>query len=72
MTMQRMGYQAYMLRLWLVDGGDRGAWRASLEDPNTGERQAFPSLPALFAFLEERTSGPTAGGAWRARSHKKK
>jgi hypothetical protein len=47
-----------MLRLWLVNGGDGRTWRASLEDPHTGERQAFAGLPALFAFLEEQTLDP--------------
>jgi len=62
-TTQPTEYQAYMLRLWLVNSGDRRIWRASLEDPHSGDRQTFADLPALFAFLEERTSGPPAKGA---------
>jgi hypothetical protein len=51
----RQDYRAYMLRLWRVEGGDRPMWRASVESPHTGERQAFADLKALFAFLEEKT-----------------
>ncbi len=49
-------YVAYMLRLW--QSGSQGGiplWRASLEDPATGERLSFGDINALFAFLIERT-----------------
>jgi hypothetical protein len=63
---RQQDYLAYMLRVWKArtDGGT--VWRASLESPHTGERQAFADLAerqafadlaALFAFLEERTEG---------------
>ena len=42
-------YFSYLLRLWRT-GADT-PWKASLEDPHTGERQGFGSLEALFAFL---------------------
>lgn len=61
MKAERAHYQAYMLRLWLMDSSDQGVWRASLEDPHTGARRAFASLAALFAFLEEQTSGSLNG-----------
>ena len=32
-------------------------WRAALESPHTGERQAFADLPGLFAYLQRQTSG---------------
>lgn len=51
-------YLAYMLRLWVVDSNNQSVWRASLESPVTGDRQAFRSLAALFEFLEEKTSRP--------------
>jgi hypothetical protein len=57
MSNESEGYLAYMLRLWQADGGDRTAWRASLESPHTGERQGFSNLELLFAFLEEKTVG---------------
>ncbi len=59
-------YRAYLLRLWqaghpenLASRPTREEWRASLEDPHTGERLGFGSLAALFDFLEQQT-GPAA------------
>jgi hypothetical protein len=52
-------YLSYMLRLW--QAGSRGGqqvWRASLEDPHTGERQAFGDVEALVTFLADKTSSP--------------
>jgi hypothetical protein len=50
-------YRSYLLRLWQT--GDEGeiAWRAALEDVQTGERLGFPSLDALVAYLREVTAG---------------
>jgi hypothetical protein len=56
-------YMAYMLRLW--QAGSRNGklvWRASLENPHTGERQAFGDVEALVAFLTEKTSLPARFG----------
>jgi hypothetical protein len=56
-------YLSYMLRLW--QAGSRGGqqvWRASLENPHTGERQAFGGVEALVAFLAEKTSLPARFG----------
>jgi hypothetical protein len=61
MSDERDGYQAYMLRLWRVPSQGRWQWRASLESPHTGERQAFAGLEQLFAFLGERCEGQVAG-----------
>ena len=47
-------YQTYVLRLWRAQCQGEWQWRASLESPHTGERQAFASLEQLFAFLGER------------------
>ena len=55
-TTERPRYLAYMLRVWQVGSGNELTWRASLESPRTGERRGFPSLEALFEFLEEQTS----------------
>lgn len=52
MASQRARYQAYMLRLWQDEAGTD--WRASLENPHTGERRGFASLEALFTFLKQR------------------
>ncbi len=49
-------YLAYMLRLWRAGShGGLPVWRASLENPHTGERVAFSDVTALFAFLAEQT-----------------
>ncbi len=51
-------YLAYLLRVWHVTGDDGApAWRASLEDVQTGERQGFGSLELLLAFLLQETAG---------------
>ena len=46
-------YLAFLLRLWR--GDDKKAWRATLQNPHTGERRSFADLPTLLAFLEEQT-----------------
>ncbi len=51
-------YHSYLLRLWQV-GSDvpaGQAWRASLENPHTGEILNFTSLERLFEFLEDQCS----------------
>jgi hypothetical protein len=52
-------YLAYLLRLWRITSDGNAVWRASVESPHTGERHGFADLQTLFAFLEERTNGPT-------------
>jgi hypothetical protein len=52
------GYLLYLLRLWPAGDEQPGAWRASLENPRTGERHGFADLGALFAFLQEETAVP--------------
>lgn len=48
-------YLAYLLRIWRVQVAtqDDGlpVWRASLEDPHTGERMLFGTIEQLFDFL---------------------
>lgn len=56
----RRGYLSFLLRLWQAGAAPGGwpaspPWRASLEWPRNGRRQAFTSLEDLFAFLEEET-----------------
>ena len=48
-------YQSYLIRLWLVDEESNFVWRASLENPHTGERQGFTTLARLIAYLESHT-----------------
>jgi hypothetical protein len=57
MRIREPRYLAYMLRLWQVGSGEELTWRASLENPHTGERRGFANLEALVAFLEEYTRG---------------
>ena len=46
-------YYAFLLRLWPENTGTEGlsSWRATLEDPRSGERLGFASLEQLFAHL---------------------
>jgi hypothetical protein len=49
-------YRAYLLRFWEEGRGHPdlpGAWRFSLEDPRSGQRQGFASLEALVGFLRQ-------------------
>ncbi len=56
-------YAAYLVRLWKEKGTEHDQWRASVEDPRTGERRGFANIEDLFAFLRERTasSGDATG-----------
>ena len=56
MTTEQPGYLAYLLRLWPVNDDGKPVWRASVENPHTGERHGFANLELLFAFLEEKTA----------------
>ncbi len=59
MPVRQGAYIAFMLRLWLAAEGEGAVWRASLEDPHTGERLTFKSLDRLFAFLEDQCDQAT-------------
>lgn len=50
-----LNYFSYLLRLWRE--GDTAPWRASLEDPHTGQRRNFACLRDLFRAVEEETNG---------------
>jgi hypothetical protein len=58
----KLHYQSYLLRLWSSGGPSEKNWKASLEDPHTGERLGFASLERLFAFLQKQTGGITGDG----------
>ena len=53
-------YRSYLVRLWRVETPGQ-SWRASLEDPRTGQRIGFASLEQLFAFLMEQVDRDTEG-----------
>ena len=55
MAREKRTYISYLLRLWWVSEAGQSTWRASLDDPRTGERLGFSSLPELFEFLEKQT-----------------
>lgn len=59
MTDDKPQYFSYLLRIW--SPGDEGevSWRASLDDPRTGERLGFPCLEALFEYLQEHINQDT-------------
>jgi len=51
-----------MLRLWQVGSCDgMPVWRASLENPHTGERLAFGKMEDLQAFLADLLAGLADG-----------
>ncbi len=69
--MVKHDYLSYLLRLWRVGVAEGENWRASLEDPRTGERKAFAELGDLFAYLREQTragSPPEQGEAAEERA----
>ncbi|MBE2201878.1 MAG: hypothetical protein IAE79_24940 [Anaerolinea sp.] len=53
-------YLAYLVRLWREG---EGVWRSTLENPHTGERQAFADVEALLGFLREQTDEPAPNWA---------
>ena len=65
MTHERKGtgeareYVAYLLRLWRETSGESTRWRASLQDPHSGERVGFASLEELFEFLHRQVVAAT-------------
>jgi hypothetical protein len=54
-----IAYHSYLLRFWRVDQCWTCDWRASLEDPRTGERIGFANLEDLFVFLMEQAKKAT-------------
>ncbi len=50
-TMHPKNKCSFILRLWREVQSDTFNWRASLEEPETGNRIGFASLEHLFAFL---------------------
>jgi hypothetical protein len=53
-------YLAFMVRLWRAGTSDGPVWRASLENPHTGERQTFADVEALIAYLRGQTNDPAS------------
>jgi hypothetical protein len=68
MDRDRSAYHAYLLRLWQVKpapGGSSGepVWRASLENPHTGERVGFAGLDDLVGYLRHQMDASASTGA---------
>jgi len=66
MTKEQPEYLSYLLRLWRTEGvGQAAIWRASLEDPHTGELHNFAGLEEAVNFLQAQMgvkSKPPAKG----------
>jgi hypothetical protein len=58
---KRAPYLAFLLKLWPVvsKSKSRFLWRASLENPYTGERHGFQDLDALLDFVKALTREET-------------
>ena len=52
-------YIAYLLRLWRETGGKSIRWRASLQDPHSGERVGFAGLEECLEFLRRQVVAAT-------------
>ena len=55
MASEKRHYQAFLLRMWQVMNCGQPVWRASLEDPHTGERMGFGSLDEVVTYLRMLT-----------------
>ena len=45
-------YHSYLLRMWRVKAAEGDAWRATLEDVQSGELHGFADLAALLEYLQ--------------------
>ena len=70
MSEEQGSYLSYLLRLWKTKSEHERIWRASLQDPYTGERKGFANLKDLFIFLEQET-GHRARGHATPNAHEK-
>jgi hypothetical protein len=53
MITKEMGYRSFLLRLWYFKQNGELAWRASLENPRTGQQQFFSTQEYLVEFLRK-------------------
>jgi hypothetical protein len=53
MIPKEIGYRSFLLRLWCSMHNGEHTWRASLEDPRTGQQHFFSSLDSLNEFLRQ-------------------
>ena len=57
-------YISYLLRMWRSGESEHATWRASLEDPMTGQRHEFHTLSDLYIFLEVMSLSGNEQAAW--------
>ena len=55
MTAKTRPYFSYLLRIRQENDREVPVWRASLEDPQTGQRRGFLDLEALIAYIQATT-----------------
>ncbi len=53
MIFEEIGYRSFLLRMWYVKQNDELNWRASLENPRTGQQHFFATQEALDEFLHK-------------------
>jgi hypothetical protein len=53
--MKIIAYQSFLLRLWLEEHDEVTSWRASMEDPHTGQQLFFFQQIDLNNFLDQLT-----------------
>jgi len=58
----KKNYHSFLLRLWRVHVDGKLVWRASLENPFTGERKGFASLSELVVYLQAQVGGANDDG----------
>jgi hypothetical protein len=46
-------YHAYLLRIWREEEGM--PWRATLQNPHTGEQEGFATVEQLITFIRAKT-----------------
>ena len=66
MKQEPRAYQAYILRLWIMDNDGCPQWRLSLEDVHVDARVHFAGIASLIVYLleeMERRSQPPTGGS---------
>jgi hypothetical protein len=63
-------YISYLLRIWQSNGNET-AWRASLQDPHTGERLGFASIDDLCIFLRRQAGVMSNRGGTKKGSEQK-
>ncbi|MFL7794269.1 MAG: hypothetical protein AB8I69_19155 [Anaerolineae bacterium] len=54
MSKKQPDYISYLLRVWRSNGGEKD-WRASLQNPHTGECMGFAGIDDLCIFLRQQT-----------------